>query len=213
MSDIFREVDEDLRRDKMERLAKRYGGLGIAVAVALVAATAGYKSWESWQLDKQRDETSRLVVALSQPDQDPAKTVETLTTVAADAEPGVATIAQLNAAGLLARSGKLDESAAVLDGVSAKAGDASYRDLATLLSVMQQLDSGDAAQLQSRLQPLSTDGNPWRHSARELQGLLAVRSGDKDKARTLFQQIADDAQAPSGIRTRAAELAALYGKT
>lgn len=213
MSDIFREVDEDLRRDKMERLAKRYGGLGIAVAVALVAATAGYKSWETWQVNKQQDETARLVVALSQPSQEPDKIVETLSAFAGTADAGVSTIAQLNAAGLLARSGKGAEAISVLDGVAAGAGEASYRNLATLLSVMQQVDNGDPALLQSRLQPLAADGNPWRYSARELQGLLAVRSGDKDKARTLFQQIADDAQAPAGIRTRAAELAALYGKT
>jgi len=53
--------------------------------------------------------------------------------------------------------------------------------------------------------------SPWRYSAKELSALLAQKSGNKDKARKLFQEIADDATAPSGIRARAAELTAILG--
>ena len=58
-----------------------------------------------------------------------------------------------------------------------------------------------------------TETSPWRFSAREMSAVLAARAGDKDKARTLFQQLADDSQAPAGVRSRAADLATLYGKS
>ena len=68
------------------------------------------------------------------------------------------------------------------------------------------------AQLTAKLQPLTADTSPWRFSARELTAMLAARAGDTEKARTLYKQLADDQQAPSGVRGRAADLASLYGK-
>ncbi|WP_353859389.1 hypothetical protein [Azospirillum formosense] len=214
MSDIFREVDEDLRRDRMERVFKRYGGIMLAAALAVVAATGGTVAWRNWQQSQKESETTALAAALAQAGQGPDKGVEALAAFAGKADPGMAALAQLNAAALLAREGKTAEAVAVYDKLSGNAGAAAvYRELAALLSVMHQLDSGDPAQLQARLQPLTADANPWRFSAREMSAVLAARAGDKDKARTLFQQLADDSQAPAGVRSRAADLATLYGKS
>ncbi|ALJ35377.1 hypothetical protein D9623_10410 [Azospirillum brasilense] len=214
MSDIFREVDEDLRRDRMERVFKRYGGIMLAAALAVVAATGGTVAWRNWQQSQKQNETTALAAALSQATQGPDKGVEALAAFAGKADPGMAALAQLNAAALLAREGKTAEAVTVYDTLSNNAGAAAvYRELAALLSVMHQLDSGDPAQLQARLQPLTADANPWRFSAREMSAVLAARAGDKDRARTLFQQLADDSQAPAGVRSRAADLATLYGKS
>lgn len=214
MSDIFREVDEDLRRDRAEKLFKRYGGYGIAAAVLLVAGTAGYTTWRNWQQSQQQQDTAALVAAISQTAQGPDKGVEALAAYAGKADPKMAAIAQFNAAALLIRQGKPAEAATVYDTIAANGTvDGVYRDLATLLSVMERLETGDPAQLQAKLQPLTADASPWRFSARELSATLAIRAGDKDKARTLFQQLADDAAAPAGVRSRAADLATLYGKT
>lgn len=214
MSDIFREVDEDLRRDRMERLFKRYGGIMLAGALVIVAATGGFTAWRSWQQSQQQKETAALAMALSQTGQGPEKGVEALAAFAAKADPSMAALAQLNAAALLTREGKTAEAVEVYDKLAANgAVNGVYRELASLLSVMHQLGTGDPAQLQARLQPLTADSSPWRFSAREMSGVLAARAGDKDKARTLFQQLADDSQAPAGVRSRAADLATLYGKS
>lgn len=214
MSDIFREVDEDLRRDRMEGLFKRYGGIALAGALALIAATGGYTAWRNWKQSQSQQETAALVAAISQAGQGAEKGVEALAAFAGKADSGMAALAQLNAAALLAREGKKAEAVAVYDKIAGNSGvNPVYRDLATLLSVMHQLDSGEPGPLQARLQPLSADSSPWRFSAREMTAVLAARAGDKDKARTLFQQLADDAQAPAGVRSRASDLATLYGKT
>ena len=214
MSDIFREVDEDLRRDRMERLYKRYGGVVLAAALAIVAGTGAYTAWRSWQQSQHQQETAALAAALSQSGQGAEKGVEALASFAAKADPGMAGLAQLNAAALLTREGKTAEAIAVYDKLAANGSVGPvYRELASLLSVMHQLGSGDPAQLQARLQPLMGETSPWRFSAREMSAVLAARAGDKDKARTLFQQLADDSQAPAGVRSRAADLATLYGKS
>ncbi|SMH59713.1 tetratricopeptide repeat protein [Azospirillum agricola] len=214
MSDIFREVDEDLRRDRAEHVFKKYGGAMIAAAVLLVAGTGGYTAWRNWQASKQQQDTAALVTAISQTAQGPEKGVEALAAYAGSADPRMAAFAQFNAAALLLRQGKPADAATIYDGIAANSSvDPVYRDLATLLGAMQRVESGDAAQLTARLQPLTADSSPWRFTARELTALLAARGGDTAKARGLFQQLADDQQAPSGVRSRAADLASLYGKT
>lgn len=198
----------------MERLFKRYGGIMLAGALVIVAGTGGYTAWRSWQQSQHQQETAALAAALSQTGQGPEKGVEALAAFAGKADPGMAALAQLNAAALLTREGKTAEAVEVYDKLAANgAVNGVYRDLASLLSVMHQLGSGDPAQLQARLQPLTAESSPWRFSAREMSGVLAARAGDKDKARTLFQQLADDSQAPAGVRSRAADLATLYGKS
>jgi hypothetical protein len=213
MSDIFREVDEDLRRDRAEHLFKKYGGAMIAAVVLIVAGTGGYSFWRHWQAQKKEEQTAALVTAIAQSAQGPEKGVEALAAFAGSANPSLAAIAQFNAAALMIRQGKPAEAATVYDGIAGNGYvPAEYRDLATLLAVMQRTDGGDPAQLTAKLQPLTADNSPWRFTARELTAVLAVRAGDTEKARTLFKQLADDQQAPSGVRSRAADLASLYGK-
>ncbi len=213
MSDIFREVDEDLRRDRAEHLFKKYGGAMIAAVVLIVAGTGGYSFWRHWQAQKKEEQTAALVTAIAQSAQGPEKGVEALAAFAGSANPSLAAIAQFNAAALMIRQGKPAEAATVYDGIAGNGSvPAEYRDLATLLAVMQRTDGGDPAQLTAKLQPLTADGSPWRFTARELTAVLAVRAGDTEKASTLFKQLADDQQAPSGVRSRAADLASLYGK-
>ena len=214
MSDIFQEVDEDLRRDRMTQMMKRYGGIFVTAAVILVVATAGYQIWQRWQTSQRETQTAQLVGALTQTAAGPTQGIQALSSFADKAPADMAVLARLNEAALRAGEGKTAEAVAIYDAVATNtAADAVYRDLAALLSVQHQLGSGDPAALQARLQPLTQDASPWRFSAREMTAILAARAGDTERARTLFRQLADDSLAPSGVRSRAADLAALYGKS
>ncbi|MGQ9370787.1 tetratricopeptide repeat protein [Azospirillum sp. ST 5-10] len=198
----------------MERLFKRYGGLAIAAAVVLIGGTAGYNIWSSWQRSERVEDTAALVAAVDAASAGPQAGIDALNAFVGRSDADMATLARLNEAALLARKGDAAAAVGIYDGIAADTGVAAvYRDLATLLSVMRQLDGGDPAALVARLQPLSADTSPWRFSAREMEAVLAARAGDRERAHTLFQQLADDASAPSGVRSRAGDLAALYGKT
>ena len=215
MADIFQEVEEDLRRDRYERLAKKYGGVVIAGLIAIVAATAGYVLWKNWHQARQQAATLQLAEAVdgAGPAGTTTAAIPVLETVAKEASAGPAGLARLYEAGVKARTGDDAGAVALYDSL---AGDGSlpvvYRDLAALLSVQQQAESGDPKALSDRLAKLTLDTNPWRFSARELDGLLASRAGDKARAKTVFQQLADDKDAPAGLRARAAELAAFFDK-
>jgi hypothetical protein len=217
MSDIFREVDEELRRDQFARLWKRYGTAIIAVAVAIVAATAGVVAWNNWRQANAEAETARLVAAFQSGGGEAGSdagiaVADRLAAFAADAEEARARLARFREAALRAEAGQRDEAILIYDALASSGTDPVYRDLAVLLGVMHRVDDGDPPELRARLRPLTAAGGAWRHTARELDAVLAVRAGDRAAAAALFEELSADESAPPGVRERASELAGAYAE-
>lgn len=213
MADIFQEIEEDLRRERAEKLWKKYGGYVIGLALGAVLTVAAYQGWQ-WNAERQRlADGERFAAALEQvrPGAE-ADAADALSLVARESGAGYAILARLRAASLRAEAGDAAGAIAVYDALAADDGvDPLFRDLALLLSVMHQMDGTDGAALIERLAPLAADDKPWRHSALELSGVLAFRSGDRDRAREIFTRLSDDATTPQGLRARAAEMLAILG--
>lgn len=205
---LVQEIEEDLRREQYSRLWSAYGGWLIAAAVAVVVIVAGYQGWRHWRAQLRTDEAQRFAAAVSAPD--PAAAAAALGKLAAEASTDYKTLAELRRASLLAEAGEVAAAVAEYDRLAVADGvPQTYRDLAVLRSVLLQVETGDPAALEGRLQPLMS--GPWRHSALELQAMLAQRSGDAAKARDIYQRLADDLATPSGLRARAAEMLAVLG--
>ena len=214
MSDLFREIEEDLQHDRYKKLWAKYGNLVIAAAVALVVGTAGWQGWKAYRLRQEEALGQRYAAALAFAQAGNTADAEAgFAKLASDANAGYAALARLQEAALLAKAGKSAEAIAVYDKLAEDGSVARpYRDLATLVAVMHASDTGDPAQLIKRLEPLTAAASPWRYSALELTAALATRMGDKARAEKLYAQLSDDAAAPNGVRARAAEmLAALKG--
>jgi hypothetical protein len=212
---LFREVDEDLRRDKYALLWKKYGIAVLAAAVVIVVATAGVVGWRDHQRGVREKDGDRYVAAATLAHE--GKTDQALaafTALSEDATPGYRTLARLQVAALLAKKGDLKGAVAVYDALAGDSGtEKSFRDLAVVLAALASVDSGDPAALTQRLQPLTAEDNPWRYSALELTALLAERAGNKKAARDIYTRLADDAEAPGGIRVRARQMLGLLGES
>ncbi len=214
MSDLFREIEEDLQRDRYKKLWAKYGHLVIVAALGLVVGTAGWQGWKAYKSRRDQALGARYAEAVKLAESGKGAEAEAgFAKLAADAGAGYEALSRLQEAGLLAKSGKQQEAIALYDKL---AEDGSlpqpYRDLATYLSVLHASDSGDPAALIKRLEPLTDGASQWRFSALELTALLAARMGDKARAEQLYARLSDDATAPPGVRARAAEmLAALKG--
>lgn len=216
MSDIFREVDEELRTEKAQRIWKRFGPFIIGAALLVVAGTAGYSLWQRMQATQQQERTAVLgrVVETATATQAPsAEELDRLNAAVAELRGDHATLGRLYQADALARAGRVEEAVAAYQAIAGTPGDTLLRDLAALKAILHQIDSGDPAQLQGQLAPLAAPGSPYRWSAQELLGLLALRTGDTARAGTIFQELSADAGAPAGIRARATELAALHAES
>jgi hypothetical protein len=214
VGDIFREVEEDLQRDRLRQLWAKYNVVVIAAAVALVAGTGGWQGWKAYKLHRDEANGQRYAAALQLAESGKSKeAAEAFAQIATDAGAGYSALARLEQAAILAKQGDQAGAIAVYDAISADSGiERSMRDLATLLAVEHAGAKADPAGLIARLAPLTEASSPWRYSAIELSAVLATRMGDMARARSLYAQIADDSAAPAGLRARAAEmLAALKG--
>ncbi|HWA44654.1 MAG TPA: tetratricopeptide repeat protein [Hypericibacter adhaerens] len=211
MADIFKEVEEDLRRERLEQLWQRYGRAVIAVAVLIVLGTAGSVAWHRYQQHRQSTLAEQYGAAIAETDPstgDLAKADAALANIA-DAGGGYGALARLEQAAVKAKAGDLDGAAKIYDTLASdSAAPPALRDLAKLLKVMRLVDSGDPAALTDSLAPLMAPESPWRFTATELTAILALKSGDQKRATDLFTQLADDQAAPSSLRARAAEMAA-----
>lgn len=212
MPDIFDEVEEDLRAERARKLAQRWGGVALGVALLALGATGGWQAWQ-WNQGRQAAAAAETYLSLHRATErdgaDLAGAGSGFATLGRDAPEGYRILARLRAAALKAETGDLPGALALWNEVAAdQAADAIYRDLATLLSVTHALDSGDPAQLAARLAPLTAEGNPWRASAREAQALLAIRRGAPEEARRILEALVTDTAAPPGVRERAQRVAA-----
>jgi hypothetical protein len=216
---LFREIDEELRSEQFGKLWKKYGNYAIAVTILAIIGVAGYQAWHTRDVGLRAADSAVFTTALrdaaeAKPDDAAAvsSAKDALTKLGETGTPGYALISKLDLAGLKARDGdKAASASAYLAIANDKDTTPELRNLALLLSVLQEIDSGDPKVLSDRIAPLVASANPWRYNAKEFTALLAQRMGDTPRAGQLFRELADDATAPSGIRARAAEMSAVLG--
>ncbi len=221
MVDIFDEVEEELRAERAQQMLKRYGGLIIAAAIAIVGAAAGWQGWRWYEARKDAAAAVEYLTAMNLADASTAAGTSVASKAAAivafagvanSAPDGYATLARLREAALKADAGDLQSAATLWDQVAAdQSADQLLRDLAVLLWAQHSLDKADPGVLQARLKPLAEPGSPWHSLAQEQLALLDLRLGKRDDAKTALTRLAQDAAAPNGVRARAAALVGRLG--
>lgn len=212
MADIFKEVDEDLRRDRAAKVWKKYGPYVIGAAVAVVLATAAYQAWRWWDVKQRSERSASYAAAVELLDQGKTKDAIDAFDTLAGIDGSYGTLAAFSQARLLAKDGNTAAAIEIWDRLAASASlGPAFRGAATLLSVMHQSDDGDPAALEARLGPLTADDNGFRAVALELTAVLAVRQGDRARARKIYAELADDRTAPVGLRARASQMLAALG--
>jgi hypothetical protein len=213
MSDIFREVDEDLRRDQLDKLWKKYGSWVIGAAVLVVGATAAWTGWKEWQLHERRAESIKYVAALDLVGSGQAdKAALAFAELGKGESAGHGLLARFEAAALKAKSGDKAAAAAAFTSIAEDgAVDRIYRDLAAVLSGLNGLGSAEPSAVIARVQPVAGGDGPWRANALEVAALAQLKSGDKAAARESYRRIADDLAAPPALRARAAEMVQALG--
>lgn len=203
MSDIFREIDEELREDRMKAQLKRWGPIVGTVAVLIIAGVAGWMYWQDLTQRTSEAETALLIQATTVGDG------EALAQLAAEAGPGVAVLARLRAGAVAAAEDDLPTAISWYEGVSADSDvDAVWRDYASFMVVWLQLDSGDTVDLRGRLAPLAAADHALTFSAREALALLDMRDGRRGDALAAFQGLSEEENLPPATFRRVGEMIA-----
>jgi hypothetical protein len=200
VSDIFREVDEELRRDQLTAVWRNYGPYLLAGAVLTVLIAAGMAGWRWWH-DRQAQDGATAYVAALQLSDDAA--VAKLAELGVQSGDGYETLSIHRRAGILANDGKVDEAVRLYDEFARDSDDKLWADLARFQAARLLLASAPYEDLAARLEPLMAAGGPFRAGAGELLAFAALRVGQVDRARLLFEEILKETDATAGIRRRA----------
>lgn len=210
MSEIFNEIDEDLRREKLKQLWERYSILIVAGAILIVAAVGGWRGYQYLEAKKAAEAGSAFEAAITLSEQGKNSEAEAaFAKIAAEGSRGYRGLARLRAA---AEAATRDPQAAaqLYDAIAADPGvSASEQDLARIRAAGLLMESEPYAAMRQRLEPATGEDRTYRHTARELLALSAWRANDATSARQWLDMIGNDARTPASMRSRAEALQAL----
>jgi hypothetical protein len=210
VADIFREVDEEVRREQLQKLWQRYGNYIVALLLVIVSGVGAWRGYAYWQAEKAAESGAAFEAATTLAEAGKHSEAEAaFAKVATDGTAGYRNLARMRAASELAQT---DPKAAVAAYEKIAADSASGPDLQDLAAVRAGallIDAGNFAQARVALEPAAANERAFRHTARELLVLGATRAGDTALAKRWLDLMMTDPQTPAGTRSRVEMLAAL----
>lgn len=190
---LLREVDDELRGDRMRALWKRFGPYVIGAAIAIVVIVAVNEGWSWWQKSNAARSSDQLYAALELADgTDIAAAQAALDKVITEGSGGYPTLARFRKASLLARNSNTTEALAAYDALATAETNLRLRELALALGAYLLVDSGDVAAVEQRVGGLMAPDNPMRNAAREAVGLTQYKAGQIDAALATLESILTD---------------------
>ncbi len=210
MTELFDEVDEEVRRDQLKRLWDRYSLYIVALALLIIAGVGGWRGYQYLEAKKSAEAGDKFNKAVELSEQNKhAEAEAAFTDLAATAPSGYRMLARFRAA---AETANRDPEAAakLFDELAADRGIAAeQQDLARIRAAGLVLDTASYQNMVQRLEPSTGPGATFRHMARELLALSAWRANDAAATRQWLDMIALDSETPPSLRSRAEALQAL----
>lgn len=209
MADVFAELDEVMRQERMERFWKENKNTLITCVIATIILTAAISGYRSWNTHVQTTQTDKLIEAL-----DSQKPADGLLAISDDLRPGLRGIALLNAGRALLADGKRDEAIkAYQQAAEDRMIPSDLRDLAVLMDVQlspQTAENKDA--LLKKLEGVYSDSkSPWQYHARlEAASILAHTGNDYTAALEQLKIISDAENLPPSLKAKALALTQVY---
>jgi hypothetical protein len=207
---FINEVTEEVRRDRLFALMRRYGWIAI-LAVVLIVAGAAWNEWRQAQAEAAAQRLGDSVMAALEVE-DPTARKAALEGIDTSGHPDLAALVGLLLAGSDVQAGDIDGAVAALDTLAASpATSPLFRDLAALKAVLIGGRTLPADERITRLQGLALPGAPYRLLALEQIALAEIDRGNTDAALERLNEISADSAASLAMRTRAEQLIVVLG--
>jgi hypothetical protein len=213
-SDTFlREVDEELRRERVGSFVTRYGWYILGGALLILAAIGFYIWWQHRQNVQAGELSEKLIQAEEQVAAGNAKAAApTIDELAASDRVGY------RVSGLFLRANAQVATGAVpaaIETLKTIANDTEapqpHRDAAVIRQTQLEFDNMPPDQLIQRLRPYAQAGNAYHGTAGEMLGVALIRQQKFQEAGRVFEAIAKDRSVPDSIRARAIQMASSLG--
>ena len=204
MSEEFiKEVDEDLKEEKRVKLWKKLFPYVLGFSFGVILLTSSFVFWENYTKNTNQslgDDFTAAVGLASEDDIDAA--LLALDRIVDKGSDGYATIEKMKKASILIQKGDLEKGLAIYLDLERNAVDQSFRDIATILYVLNSMDKVDPLILLEKVKPLEAS-KIWKSSALELKAFIYLKTEKKEQAKETFQSILDQKNTPSSLSTRA----------
>jgi len=210
VSELFDEVDEEVRREQLKKLWEKYSLFIIGAALLVIAAVGGWRGYQYLEAKKAAEIGDAFNKAAELSTQNKRAEAEAaFADLAAKAPSGYRMLARLRAAGEAAdRDPKA--AAKMFDDIAAdRSVGTEEQALARIRAAGLLLDTASYNDVQQRLQSDAAPDATFRHAARELLALSAYRANDATAARKWLDMIEADNDTPPSLRSRAEALQAL----
>jgi hypothetical protein len=210
VSELFDEVDEEVRRDQLKKLWDQYSIYIIAMALLIIAGVGGWRGYQYLEAKKAAEAGAAFDKAAELSDQNKhAEAEAAFADLASKAPSGYRILARLRTA-TEAASRDPQAAAKIFDEIAAdRSVGAVEQDLARIRAAQLLLESSTYPNMLQRLEPATAPTSTFRHTARELLALSAWRTNDATAARQWLDLIANDGETPASLRSRAESLQAL----
>jgi hypothetical protein len=210
VSELFDEVDEEVRREQLKKLWERYSIFIIAGAILIIAAVGGWRGYQYLEAKKAAEAGAAFEAAAELSEQGKhAEAEAAFGKLAATAPYGYRMLSRLRAAAEVAARDP-QAAAKLYDDIAAdRSVGAPEQDLARIRAAGLLLDTTSYNNMLQRLEPATAAGATYRHTAREFLALSAWRANDAAATRQWLDMIANDGETPASLRSRAEALQAL----
>jgi hypothetical protein len=205
VSDIFREVEEDVRRERFQKIWKAYGNFIIAAVVLLFAAIGGWQLWDRHETQLREQAAARFAAA--QRITNPQAAANAFADLATTAPKGYGKVARLAQANAMFAGGQRSEAVALYKQI-ANDDSGAIGSVARLRAAWALAETASRSELATLLAPLDQPGNAWRENAREVLAYADYRALDLKSAQAKYDALAIDPEAPDALRSRAKAMAA-----
>ena len=203
MSDVFREVDEEVRRERASELWKRFGPMIVGVALVIVVGIGGWRLWDYWQDQEAAALGDRYAAAIAQAESGDAEGAQAaFAAIAAEGSGGYPILARLSAAAEQAKTGDVEGAAAAYRAIAEDA-DGPMADLSRLRAAYLMVGRESSDAIMAVLGRTADQDNAFYLSAQEVLGLEAWGREDLEVANTHFLAIVSAPNPPQGLRSRA----------
>lgn len=210
MSELFDEVDEDVRRDQLKKLWEQYSIYIVAGALLIIASVGGWRGYQYVEVRKAAEAGAAFDKAVELSEANKHSEAEAgFAELAAKGPSGYRVLARLRMAAEVANR---DTAAAakMFDEMTAdRSVGAAEQDLARVRAAQLLLETTTYPNMKERLEAAAAPGSTFRHTARELLALSAWRANDAAATRQWLDLIANDGETPPSLRSRAEALQAL----
>jgi len=207
VTDIFHEVEEEVRRERWEKLWKEYSDYIIAGIAFLVIAVAGWQLWLLYQHREQLRSSAEYLAAqqLLDSGQSPAA-AEAFGKLAASAPSGYAQVSRLQEAGALLSAGRTADAVKLYMEI-ANSDDDILASVARIRAAWAVADTSSHADLEKLLAPLTDATSPWNPMAREILAYSDFRTGKISQALAEYKRLSAEKNLPESLHQRSAAMA------